>query len=269
MSRLAATVALLWLLAGAAASAADPPTAEAALARSEAAVGGTLPELAFVDTAHLPRTLAEFRGRPLLVSLIYTACSDVCPALIDNLYPAVEAAQRTFGADAFSVVTIGFDTRNDTPERMLSFVRAHGIALPGWHFLSGDRATVDALAAAVGFTVYPSAGGFDHMAQVSVVDRDGRVYRQVYGGVFETPQIVEPLKDLVYGRERPLLSVAGLVDRVRWFCTVYNPRTGRYYFSYALFLGIAIGGGSLLGILAWLLREWRRPRGPGRRATAR
>jgi protein SCO1/2 len=251
--------AFLAVLAGAA-PAAEPPTAEDALARGQGALGRLLPDLTFTDTAGERRALAELKGRPLLVSLIYTACSDVCPAVIENLHPAIEAAQETLGEDAFSVVTVGFDTHNDTPERMLSFVRARGVDLPNWHFLSGDRATIDALATAVGFTFYPSAGGFDHMAQVSVVDREGRLYQQVYGGVFETPQIVEPLKDLVFGRERPLLTVSGLVDRVRWFCTVYDPRTGRYYFNYSLFIGIAIGAVSLLGVLAWLVREWRRPR---------
>jgi protein SCO1/2 len=260
---------MLVCLAAGASIAAAPPTAEEVLEKSRGALGRTLPDLRFIDTAGKPRRLGEFRGRPLLVSLIYTACADVCPALIENLHPAIEAAQETFGADAFAVVTVGFDTRQDTPARLLAFVRERGVTLPNWHFLSGDRATVDSLATAVGFTFYPSAGGFDHMAQVSVVDRDGRLYRQVYGGVFDTPQIVEPLKDLVYGRERPLLSVEGLVDRVRWLCTVYNPRTGRYYFNYSLFIGIAIGAASLLGLLAWLVREWWRPRAPAPRPSER
>jgi protein SCO1/2 len=261
--------AALSCLLAAPALAHEPATAEEALAGSEAALGRVLPELGFVDTAGQARTLAEFRGRPLLVSLVYTACTDACPTLIENLYPAVEAAQEALGADAFSVITVGFDTRNDTPERMLSFVRARGVDLPGWHFLSGDHATIDALATAVGFTFYPSAGGFDHMAQVSVVDREGRLYQQVYGGVFETPQIVEPLKDLVFGRERSLLSLDGLVDRVRWLCTVYDPRSGRYYFDYSLFIGIAIGALSLLGLLAWLAREWLRPRADRPRVPGR
>jgi protein SCO1/2 len=262
-------LAALFCLAAGAAIAAAPPTAEEVLDKSQGALGRTLPDLRFIDTAGMPRRLDEFRGRPLLVSLIYTACTDACPALIENLHPAIEAAQETFGADAFEVVTVGFDTRQDTPARLLAFVRERGVTLPNWHFLSGDRAAVDGLATAVGFTFYPSAGGFDHMAQVSVVDREGRLYRQVYGGVFDTPQIVEPLKDLVFGRERPLLSVEGLVDRVRWFCTVYNPRTGRYYFNYSLFIGMVIGAVSLLGLLAWLVREWRRPRPPAARPSER
>lgn len=240
-------------------------TPEEALALGEEAVGRTLPELELRDVDGRPVRLVELRGRPLLVSFVYTACSTVCPALIQNLHPAVEAAQEALGRDSFGVVTVGFDTRYDTPARMRSFARGQGVELPNWRFLSADQATVDALARTLGFVYWPAAGGFDHMALVSVVDRDGRVYRQVYGGVFTAPQIVEPLKDLVLGRSRPLASLDALVDRVRWFCTVYDPRTDRYRFSYAFFIGIVVGGGMLSGVLAWMIREWRRrpALGPG------
>lgn len=237
-------------------------TEDEALAISEAALGSTLPDLTLVDDAGRSVTLAEFRDRPLLVNLVYTACTDVCPTIVASLYPAVEVAQAALGRDSFAVITVGFDARGDSPSRMRSFARAQGVSLPNWYFLSGSAETLQALSRAVGFTFYPSPAGFDHMAQVSVVDAQGRVYQQVYGGVFEPPAIVEPLKDLVLGRERSIWSAQGLVDRVRLICTVYNPNTGRYYFSYAIFIGIAVGGASLLLVLAFLIREWRRAR-PG------
>jgi protein SCO1/2 len=110
----------------------------------------------------------------------------------------------------------------------------------------------------VGFTFYPAAGGFEHMAQVTVIDARGRIFQHVYGGVFEPPAIVEPLKDLVYGRQRSMLSIDGILDRVKLFCTIYNPNTGRYYFNYSLFLSVAIGLACLSLILVMLIREARK-----------
>jgi hypothetical protein len=95
---------------------------------------------------------------------------------------------------------------------------------------------------------------------VSVIDSDGRLYRQVYGGVFEPPSIVEPLKELIFGQRRSFASFGGLMDRIRAFCTVYSPNARRYYFSYSLFIGITIGLGSLLLVLTWLVREALRGR---------
>ena len=85
--------------------------------------------------------------------------------------------------------------------------------------------------------------------------------------MFEPPVIVEPLKDLVFGRYQPLASVQGIIDRIKLFCTVYDPNSGRYYFDYSLFAGIAIGLFCLGLILTVLIREWRRPP-PGAAGTA-
>ena len=234
-----------------------------AVAKSRAVVGQMIPSIDFVDTKGRVVNLTEYRGQPLLVSLIYTGCADVCPTMIDNLYPAVQAAQQALGKDSFSIVTIGFDTSNDSADRMRSFAREHGIDLPNWDFLAGTAEAVSQLSGATGFTIVPSAGGFEHMAQISIVARQGRIYQQIYGGVFSIPALVEPLKDIVFDRRRPLVSIGGLIDRVKLFCTVYNPNTGRYYFNYSLFVGMAIGITCLLLIGSWLTREFIRSGGSG------
>jgi protein SCO1/2 len=200
------------------------------------------------------------------VSLVYTSCSSTCPTIVQTLDAAVGAAQDALGAERFAVVTIGFDTRHDTPERMRAFARAQGIDRPNWRFLSGDRGTVAALAEEIGFTVYPSAQGFDHLALTTVVDQEGVIYRQIYGGVFEAPQLVEPLKDLVFGRRSGWTSVEGLINRVRLFCTLYDPRTGGYRFDYSPFVAMAIGLAALGGVAGFALREWRRSGRPQLRA---
>src|SRR5690606_16108651 len=107
------------------------------------------------------------------------------------------------GEDSFYVVTIGFDTPNDTPTAMASFARAQKISEPGWHFLSGDAESMAALTENLGFSYFPTPRGFDHINQVTLVDRDGVIYAQVYGAAFELPALVEPLKDLVYNRPQP------------------------------------------------------------------
>lgn len=238
--------------------------ADDAAATSEDAIGGMVPDLRFTGTDGQTVSLATLRGKPVLLTLIYTGCADVCPAVIESLAPAVTVGEEALGKGSFSVVTVGFDTRNDTPQRMRSFAREHGAGGDNWHFLSADSKTLDELTAAVGFSYFSSAGGFDHMAQVTVIDKNGKVYRQVYGGAFDPPQIVEPLKELIFGREKPFLSVAGILDRVKLFCTVYNPSTGRYYFNYSLFVSIFIGLVSLGLVLFVLVRETRKAMRTGR-----
>ena len=229
-----------------------------ALTVSQAVIGNKLPDMSFTDSDGKPLALRTLRGKPVLLTLIYTGCADVCPAVIESLAPAVDIGEEALGEGSFEVAVIGFDTRNDTPTRMRSFARQHGVAGANWHFLASDQATMDRLTQAVGFSYFSSAGGFDHMAQITVIDKDGVISRQIYGSTFSPPQIVDPLKDVVLGRDASAFSLDGLIDRVKLFCTVYNPNTGRYYFNYSLFASIVIGAGSLGAVLYALIKETRK-----------
>jgi protein SCO1/2 len=232
--------------------------ADAAIARSQGVIGRAVSEFTFVDADGRTYRLSGFLGKPLLVSLIYTGCSDVCPTVVESLAAAKTVADETFGEAGYNIITVGFDTRNDTPERMRSFARARGAGGGNWKFLAMDGAAVDALAESVGFEFAASAGGFAHPAQVTVIDSDGKVYHQIYGGVFDPPAVMEPLKLLIFGGAHPVLSIEGLGDRIKLFCTVYDPRTGRYYFDYSLVLSFLMGAMALAGVFYFLVREVRK-----------
>jgi protein SCO1/2 len=232
-----------------------------ALKISQAAIGRELANLEFTDSFGQPVKLADYAGQPLLVSLIFTSCHHVCPALTRHLKTAVDVASEALGHDSFKVVTIGFDTPNDTPERMQDFARKQGIDDPNWAFLSGSPDVMAQLVENVGFIYFNTPRGFDHITQVTIVDRHGKIYQQVYGGTFELPWLVEPLKDLVFNRPQSTHNFfSSMVDKVKLFCTVYDPNTGRYRFDYSLFVQIAIGGLAVLAVFTYLLVETRRAR---------
>jgi len=231
---------------------------DVALEVSQGAIGSSVPDFKFESADGRKIALADLHGKPLLITLIYTGCADVCPTIIESLASAAETAGGTLGKGSFNIITIGFDTHNDTPERMRSFARAHNAGGDNWYFVGSDKKTIDRLSTAVGFNFFSSAGGFDHMAQVTILDKTGKIYRQIYGSTFEPPAIVEPLKQLVFGYGRSVFSLAGLGDRVKLFCTIYDPKTGRYYFNYSLPLSIIIGLSCLLGTLVFLIREVRK-----------
>jgi protein SCO1 len=258
-----AFAALGWLLA-LVASAPGDDFLTSTIARSQGAIGQSLPDLALTGADGGKITLARFRGKPLLVSLVYTGCADVCPLVIENLAAASGVAEATFGRGSFNILTVGFDTKRDTPDRMRSFARQHHAGGENWLFAAADATTIDRLASAVGFDFAASASGFDHPAQVSVVDKEGRVYSQIYGGSFAIPAVVEPLKSLIYGGSRPVFSLAGLGDRIKLVCTVYDPRTGRYYFDYSIILSVFIGASFLAIALHFLVRELRKSMRAGR-----
>ena len=258
---------LLWSITGAATLHAESIAtdggydADSAVATSQAAIGKPLEDYMFYDRQGHPVNLAAYQGKPLLISMIFTSCHHVCPAITRHLATAVDAAREAMGEDSFQVLTIGFDTPVDTPDAMRVFANKQSIDDPNWEFLSGSADEVARLVDNIGFVYYPSPRGFDHINQVTVIDRDGVVYRQVYGAAFELPWLVEPIKELVYNRPQPGDHIgSGLLNRIKLFCTVYDPNSGRYKFDYSLFVGMAVGGIIVLSVIFWLLLEYARTR---------
>jgi protein SCO1/2 len=247
-----------WLALATVSGATQEYDRDAALAISQAAIGTRLDDHRLRDINGQAFDLARLRGRPLVVSMIYTSCHHVCPMITRSLVDVVDIAHEALGEGAFSVVTIGFDWQADSPERMRQFAKQQGAAdMSDWHFLAGDAQTIDALSDDLGFLFFPSAKGFDHLAQTTVVDRNGSIYRQLYGADLDTPTLVEPLKELVFDTPRSAGLIEHWVSTFKLFCTVYDPNSDRYRFDYSIVMTIAVGLLCLGAIATFIVSEWR------------
>jgi len=222
-----------------------------ALEISQAAIGNQLGDFKLVSGSGEPVSMASLRGKPLVLSLVYTSCYHICPMTTRHLSKVVEKARDALGTDSFNVATLGFDARHDTPETLRQFAKNQDIDGRDWLLLSADEETAGSLVEQLGFTYIASPRGFDHVIQATVIDGEGHIYRQVYGEVFETPLLVEPLKELVLGRPKPGQPfLSDLLDRVRFFCTTYDPSRDAYHFDLSIFIGMSIG--ALILILSFL-----------------
>ena len=204
--------------------------------------------------------MSEFRGKPLVISLIYTSCYHICPTTTQHLAKVVRTARAALGPESFNVLTIGFDTPKDTPSAMRQFAQDQNVNIAHWEFLSTDAAAMAGLTRELGFIAYSAPHGFDHLIQATVVDAQGKIYRQVYGMNFDTPLLVEPLKELVFGAPTSPSLLSNLSSRIKLFCTVYDPSSDQYRFDYSIFIGFFIGLISIGTVSFLLIREWRRNR---------
>ena len=232
---------------------------DVALKTSQSVIGKPIGNHIFTNARGERISLQDFRGKPLLISMVYTSCYKICPMTTRYLSGVVETARDALGDDSFSVAVIGFDTEVDTPDAMQYFANKQGISDRNWQLLSADRQTIDALSKDLGFLYYATSSGFDHLIQASIIDADGRVYRQVYGQVFEPPLLVDPLMELVLGRPQPEQSLlTSLGNRIKLFCTTYDPRTGTYYFNYSFFIEIFVGITVIVAISLFMRRELKK-----------
>jgi protein SCO1 len=251
------------------AASSDPPAPtldpKQALAESQAAIGRLLADHVLRDRDGKPVHLSNYRGKPLIVSFIYTGCFQVCPTTTRSLQESVRTLYKTFRPHTFNVISIGFNQPADSPQGMRAFAAQHRIDEANWDFLSPPAASVDALTRDFGFSFLATPSGFDHLLGVTVVDAEGRVYAQVYGERLTPDQLGEPLRLLMRGAPMPpRLGLSELIERARIICTVYDPQTGTYRTNYGLVIEIA-GGVTFMLAVAWffaleLRNRWRSAR---------
>jgi len=123
-----------------------------------------------------PRTLADFRGKVVILFFGYTHCPDICPTTLADM----AAVMKQLGPDAarVQVLFVTLDPERDTPEVLAKYVPAFD---PGFLGLYGDDAAIQR--AAKEFRIFyerrpggaPGAYTVDHSAQSYVLDAQGRL----------------------------------------------------------------------------------------------
>ena len=256
-------------LALGAASAAGVPKLDERQAISDglAVVGSVPPDFRLLDRREGPVDLSTYRGKPLLVSFIYTGCSTFCPAQTVALHQAVKGLDRMLGPHQFNVVSIGFNQPMDSPLAMRAFAAQLGVDYPNWEFLSPSHDQVSALTRAFGFSYVQTPEGFDHVVGVTVVDAEGRIHSQVWGDRLTAEALGVPLRQLLLNAPiaGTLPSLEELIDRVIILCTVYDPETGEYRYDWTLVFQIVGGLAFFLTVGVYLWHEWRAQRRARRR----
>jgi protein SCO1/2 len=227
-------------------------------------LGERLPlDATFRDEQGQAVTLGQFFGtKPVLLAFVYYQCPLLCSQVMNGISSALKVMPFTPGEE-FEVVLVSFDPR-DTPEAANAKKRAHLLhwnrqdTAAGWHFLTGDEATIKRVTAAAGFsyTWDPPSKQFAHVSGVLTMTPDGRLSRYFYGVEYSPKELRLALVESGAGK------VGSLVDELLLYCFQYDPESGRYG---AIVLNmIRLGGLLTLGLIAGfiLLTRRRDPRRP-------
>lgn len=101
-------------------------------------VPSAAPAFALIDHMGREVTLGGLRGKPVVLTFIYTNCPDVCPIITAKLNQTLQL----LGPDAskVAIVAITVDPERDTPARAKQYSEQHGIG-DRWHFLTAADAT--------------------------------------------------------------------------------------------------------------------------------
>ena len=186
--------------------------------------------LAFNDEKGQAVQLQQYFGeKPVILIMVYYQCPMLCTQVLNGFTGALNGIVRFNVGREFNVVTVSIDPR-DTAEdaaaakkRYLERYRRAG-ADQGWHFLTGKKDQIDALAQAVGFRYAwdPKIKQYAHASGIMLLTPDGHVSQYYYGIEYAPRDIQLGLVEASKGK------IGNVVDQVLLYCYHYDPTQGKY-----------------------------------------
>lgn len=154
------------------------------------------PAFTLTDQNGTQLSLADLRGKLVVLDFIFTTCNGPCPMLtsahvtLQRLLPP-ELRERT------RFVSISLDPVRDTPMALRAYATARGADLTGWYFLTGPPDTVAEVVKAYGVgTLRRPDGQIDHLVASFVIDGEGQIAQRFIGLEHEPETLLHTLEAL-------------------------------------------------------------------------
>jgi protein SCO1 len=186
-------------------------------------------ELQFKDeTGQAVRLGQYFRQKPVVLALVYYECPGLCDLILNGLTHTMQQISLNVGSD-YEVVAVSFNPKDTWPlatAKKANYIEKYNRpgAKEGWHFLTGDQASIKSLTETVGFhyNYDPISKQFAHASAIYVLTPEGKIARYFYGIEYKP-------RDFRLGLvEASANKIGSPADQVLLFCYHYDPTTGKY-----------------------------------------
>jgi protein SCO1/2 len=153
-------------------------------------LGDKVPDYKFTNQFGTPISLAQYQGRALGVTFIFTRCPfpTFCPRM-SQFFQKAQTALKAQANTNWSLLSLSFDPNYDTPERLLRYSTPYNLDSNHWQFATSDLWTVDGFSEQVGLTFYRATPTSlpEHNLRTLVIDAKGRL-QKIYLGNEWTPE---------------------------------------------------------------------------------
>jgi protein SCO1/2 len=160
--------------------------------------GDTVPEVTLIDQDSTAVRLEDYRGKLLLLTFIYTSCPlpDYCPLMSQNfqvIHNELEPPVRR----QVQLLSVSFDTRNDTPELLREYAARYTDSTEHWTFATGTPDEIGTLTSRLGvFYSYQDVEEIRHNLVTALVDRSGRIEEIWRGNDWQPEQVLTAIRDM-------------------------------------------------------------------------
>jgi len=174
--------------------------------------GSSVPDFVFTNQDGKRVHLAQYRGKVVLLTFIYTRCPmpDFCPRMTNN-FTAVEKSLRQDSAtySRTHLLSITFDPEFDTPKVLRHYALSttsipSDDLFPHWEFITPSQHDLDTIAKFFAVSVWSASGGKEtspgaegqitHSLSTAIIDTNGKLYRWYHGNDWTTEEMLREVR---------------------------------------------------------------------------
>jgi protein SCO1 len=159
-------------------------------------LGDKVPDYKFTNQFGTPISLAQYQGRALGVTFIFTRCPfpTFCPRMA-QFFQKAQTALKAQPVTNWALLSLTIDPAYDTPERLLRYATPYQIDSNHWQFATSDLWTVDGFSEQVGLTFYRATPASlpEHNLRTLVIDAKGRLQKIFLGNEWTPEEFTEEM----------------------------------------------------------------------------
>lgn len=144
-------------------------------------------------------TVAELRGKPTLVHVVFTRCSMVCPLQVATLSRLQKQLSLEFGVEQFNFLSVSATPYFDDAAAMKLFAERFSVNDQNWHFVTGEQINVESVLD--GLVARVSAANRDglvtHSNYVYLLDGNGQLANKIQGVPMDKQKVLGGMRRLL------------------------------------------------------------------------
>lgn len=160
--------------------------------------GEAVPEFSLINQDGKRLKLADYRGKALVITFIYTRCPlpDYCPLMSENFSTMVkeisgDAAMR----GSVRLLSISIDPEFDQPTVLREYAKRYGAASgTAWDLATGKPEEVRRIAKFFGLDYWQESGQIIHALVTAVIDGEGKIVRIYRGNDWKPAEVLEDIR---------------------------------------------------------------------------
>jgi protein SCO1/2 len=160
---------------------------------------GTAPEFTLTDQDGASVSLAELRGKAVVLDFIYTHCPGPCPIMTGILRDAQQLLPEEL-RERTQFVSVTVDPARDTPDVLRAYAGHRGLDTGNWSLLTGSPEQVSDVLRRYGVATEPGENGeISHVVVTLLIDPQGNIDKRWLGTRHTHEQVVEAVGRVLAG----------------------------------------------------------------------